>query len=44
MEKLLSVAVILEKMAGNGFHQVISKEDISTRGKICSTSSNKIFY
>ena len=44
MEKLLSVAEKKKKMAGNGFHQVISKEDISTRGKICSTSSNKIFY
>ena len=27
MEKLLSVAVISEKTGGNGFHEVISKED-----------------
>ena len=44
MEKLLSVAVLSEKMGRNGFHYAISKEDISTRRKFCSTVSNKIFF
>ena len=42
--KVVFIGSNIGEIGGNSFHLAISKEDISTRRKICSTSSNKIFY